>query len=376
MEVQNVNSFERIDAAIALEMPDRVPLSPLLDHWAATYTGITNAACMADPEKRIRAILKTAIDFRWDMTYIGDTINPQLLKIGIPLKLKQPGVDLPENSIHQFDEKGYMNPEDYDLLAAEGLVPFLVAITTRIYPDMSMESMLSDLEAATAVISEHSRRVQEAGIVPAVGFTILGSSFEYFTYARGITQGFIDMRRRPEKMKTAGKRFAEDLLSLAVEAVNRNGIRRVFIGMSRSSPAFISPRQFEEFVLPELEFYAQGLTDAGIHVVLHCDTDWTKALHLFQRFPRAKCLLMLDSFTDIFKAKEILGDWMAIQGDVSAMLTSDGTKDEVLNYCRRLIDEVGTGGGFILGSGCSLPVNAKPENVQALTEAIEEWGAY
>jgi uroporphyrinogen-III decarboxylase len=85
---------------------------------------------------------------------------------------------------------------------------------------------------------------------------------------------------------------------------------------------------------------------------------------------------MLDSFTDIFKAKEVLGDWMAIQGDVPAMLTSDGTKDEVLNYCRRLIENVGAGGGFILGSGCSLPVNAKPENVQALTEAVQERGWY
>jgi hypothetical protein len=371
-----VNSLERIEAAIALEMPDRVPLSPLLDHWAATYAGITNAECMADPEKRIRAILKTAIDFQWDMTYIGDTINPQLLKIGIPLKLKQPGVDLPENSIHQFDERGYMNTEDYDLLAAEGLVPFLAAITTRIYPDMSMESMLTDLEAATMIILEHSRRVQEAGIVPAVGFTILGPSFEYFNYARGITQGFIDLRRQPEKIKSAGKRFAGDLLSVAIESVNRNHIRRVFIGLSRSSPAFISPKQFEEFVLPELEFYAQGFTDAGINVVFHCDTDWSKCLHYFRRFPQGKCLLMLDSFTDIFKAKEVLGDWMAIQGDVPAMLTSDGTKDEVLNYCRRLIENVGAGGGFILGSGCSLPVNAKPENVQALTEAVQERGWY
>jgi len=48
----------------------------------------------------------------------------------------------------------------------------------------------------------------------------------------------------------------------------------------------------------------------------------------------------------------------------------------VLGYCRRLIREVGKGGGFILSSGCSIPATAKAENVKALAEAAEEWGRY
>ncbi|MBN2282855.1 MAG: hypothetical protein JXO48_03095 [Deltaproteobacteria bacterium] len=43
---------------------------------------------------------------------------------------------------------------------------------------------------------------------------------------------------------------------------------------------------------------------------------------------------------------------------------------------RRLIESIGAGGGFILSSGCSLPANAKPGNVMAMTEAAEEWGRY
>jgi len=40
----------------------------------------------------------------------------------------------------------------------------------------------------------------------------------------------------------------------------------------------------------------------------------------------------------------------------------------VRDYCRRLISRVGDGGGFILGSGCGVPINVKPENFRAMIE--------
>ncbi|MDP7571325.1 MAG: uroporphyrinogen decarboxylase family protein [Myxococcota bacterium] len=38
------------------------------------------------------------------------------------------------------------------------------------------------------------------------------------------------------------------------------------------------------------------------------------------------------------------------------------------SYCQRLLREVGGDGGFILGTGCSVPPNAKPENFRAMIE--------
>jgi len=371
-----MNSFERIDAVVALETPDRVPLGPLLDHWAATYTGITNAELMADSEKRINAVIKTATDFKWDMTFIADTAIPALLKLGMPAKLKLPGVDLPENSTHQFEEKGYMEVEDYDIMASEGLIPFMSAIMPRIYPDMNIESAFADLIAVSGEITDHSNRVKDAGMVPAAGFVIPGPAFEYLSYARGITNAMMDLRRHPDKIKAASKKYREDFINMALGSVSQNKVNRVFIGLSRTSPTFIPPKVFEELCLPDLEFFVNRIVDAGYTPLLHCDTDWTKCLHFFTRFPKGKCILELDSFTDIFNAKKVLGDRMAIMGDVPSTLTAGDSKQEVLDYCKRLIEEVGKGGGFILSSGCSIPNNARPENIAAMTEAVEEWGSY
>ena len=132
----------------------------------------------------------------------------------------------------------------------------------------------------------------------------------------------------------------------------------------------------EEFVWPDLEYITRTAIESGLTVLLHCDTNWTRALDLFKRLPPRSCILELDGDSDIFKAKEVLGDHLCIMGDVPAYLLAFRSKDEVLAYCRRLIKGVGRGGGFILSSGCSIPANARVENVAALREAVDEWGEY
>ena len=81
-----------------------------------------------------------------------------------------------------------------------------------------------------------------------------------------------------------------------------------------------------------------------------------------------KCILATDGETDLFRAKEILGDRMCLMGDVPAAMLAFGTPDEVFEYSTKLIRELGPK-GFILHSGCDIPTNAKLENVQAMLAA-------
>jgi len=81
--------------------------------------------------------------------------------------------------------------------------------------------------------------------------------------------------------------------------------------------------------------------------------------------------MSLDGETDIFKAKEILGDHMCLMGDVPAAMMAMDDADTVHRYCCRLIQELGPK-GFILHSGCDIPDNAKLENVQAMVASVME----
>jgi len=51
-------------------------------------------------------------------------------------------------------------------------------------------------------------------------------------------------------------------------------------------------------------------------------------------------------------------------GDVPSALLAFSKKDEVKEYCRGLIKDIGKGGGFILSSGCSIPPTQKPKTLK------------
>ncbi|MDD5713170.1 MAG: uroporphyrinogen decarboxylase family protein, partial [Smithellaceae bacterium] len=192
----------------------------------------------------------------------------------------------------------------------------------------------------------------------------------------GITAMSADTFKRQDAIVSAGRVWAKGMADLAIVSARLCGVPRVFLGMSRASADFLSRRNFETLVLPDLEYTIDRFVKAGITPILHCDTNWTKFFDLFLRFPAQRCILELDGKSDITAAKEILGRHMCIMGDVPAELLALGSRDDVLGYCRRLIETVGKDGGFILSSGCSLPANAKVENVRALYEAAETWGWY
>ena len=79
--------------------------------------------------------------------------------------------------------------------------------------------------------------------------------------------------------------------------------------------------------------------------------------------------------TDIFKAKEVLGEVVCIRGNVPLSILCTGTPEDVKDYCKKLIDQVGCGGGFIMDASTQLD-DAKPENVKAMFEFTKEYGLY
>jgi hypothetical protein len=59
-----------------------------------------------------------------------------------------------------------------------------------------------------------------------------------------------------------------------------------------------------------------------------------------------------------------------------ATLLKLGTPDEVSAYCRKLIDVVGEGSGFVLSSGCSVPVDARLDNVKAMVDTARNYNPH
>jgi uroporphyrinogen-III decarboxylase len=75
------------------------------------------------------------------------------------------------------------------------------------------------------------------------------------------------------------------------------------------------------------------------------------------------------------RAKRILGDSCCIKGNVPSSLLVTGSPEDVKECCRRLIDDCGQGGGYILAAGAEAE-NPRLENLQAMLAAAKEYGVY
>ena len=75
------------------------------------------------------------------------------------------------------------------------------------------------------------------------------------------------------------------------------------------------------------------------------------------------------------EAKEALQGIACVQGNVPLSLLQLGTPEQVTEYCRRLIEEVAPGGGYVLDTGAALD-EAKDANVHALIRAATDFGTY
>ncbi|UCC17443.1 MAG: hypothetical protein JSU58_02545 [Dehalococcoidales bacterium] len=195
-------------------------------------------------------------------------------------------------------------------------------------------------------------------------------------FLRGMQGTMMDMFRQPEKLLEACDKILEDRIKRGIPTVESNNDcpQLLFMGMHRGSDGFMSVKQFEKFYWPTLKKVLLAVIDAGLTPLIFCEGDWTTRIQYLLELPAGKSVARLD-LTDINKAKEILKGHTAIMGNVPASILQTGTPDEVKNCCRKLIDNIGKDGGYILTAGSSID-KAKPENIKTMVDFTKEYGVY
>ena len=165
-------------------------------------------------------------------------------------------------------------------------------------------------------------------------------------------------------------------LFLIKATVNLFGVKRATIALHRSSNDFISPDQFRRLSLPSLKMLVERLADEGIDV----DPALRRQLGPQPGGPAGAAGRTV--------RRPVRRGHRHLQGQGDNRRphvhlrrrprrhAGLGLASEVDEYCHRLIEEVGKGGGFILGTGCEVAPNAKPENVKAMMESVVKYGYY
>ncbi|GAG28468.1 unnamed protein product, partial [marine sediment metagenome] len=67
---------KRVNDAIRLEIPDRVPIDMSFGYFPAKYVGIPASVVYYEPDKWLEAVKKTVIDFQPDSLFYIQALSP------------------------------------------------------------------------------------------------------------------------------------------------------------------------------------------------------------------------------------------------------------------------------------------------------------
>ena len=398
----------RLRKAILLDgEPDRVPVCVLAGQYPATRMGFTPYEVMHDYQKAAEAWLQCNFDLQADslIAPVFAAIPARAYELLDVKILSWPGHGVPHQASFQYNEKEWMQADEYDLLiddptdfllhyylprvagGLEGLSKLaspLDMVEIEGGPPWMMRWADPDVQASLDKLAAAGRECAAWGgaIYPLLGRLVaegFPGPFSQMSLApfdfigdtlRGTRGILMDMFRQPDVVLEACDRLAPVVVKWVTRRSNPFTPPLVFIPLHKGADGFMSVEQFQKFYWPSLRKVIDGLVADGFVVYLFAEGAYGTRLETIADVPKGRTVWQFDH-TDMRRAKEILGGVACIQGNVPISLLQLGTADQVKAYSRDLIEAVGPGGGFILDVGAVVD-DARPGNVEAMIQAAKQ----
>ncbi|MFW9850698.1 MAG: uroporphyrinogen decarboxylase family protein [Candidatus Thorarchaeota archaeon] len=143
---------------------------------------------------------------------------------------------------------------------------------------------------------------------------------------------------------------------------------------------FMSPKSFQTYVFPWLKKICDEAHKRGSKILLHSDGDLMLLIDDIVNCG-VDALNPIESTTanldyDIFKLNEKYGDRLTFVGNISPVMLATGSIDEIKDYSKRLIRELGPDGGYIFSSGHSINPAVTLDRWEAVMEIRNQYSNY
>jgi len=399
--------IKRIQDAVALRVPDRVPVFGPYQKYPYSFAGLSFKDAMND-NARARAACHTFLDYFQPDADFGPIFAypaPVMETLGYTA-MKWPGHGLGDNAMYQYVDAEYMTAEEYDefifdpsdfmfrkwaprqfaaLEGFSGIAPWRRFMWSgwMNFGSFASPEMKKTLELAVKAGEQMNEwwgsQAQYWGEIAEKGYPVSYAGFDWPPFdilgdtLRGTSQILADMRRRPDKLHAALEVATRIFVEYGSGAAGAP-LPLVWVWVHKSTRDFMSDAQFKEFYWP---YFRQGLlelVEMGITPVVYWEADFESRLEHIVDVPKGKMIYHL-STTDPEKAYDVLGGTVCLMGSVPNIQLLSGTPDDVRASCKKLIDTVGKNGGFIMDAALMLD-EAKPENLKAMIDFTKEYGTY
>jgi uroporphyrinogen decarboxylase len=336
-----MTSRERVLAALRGEQPDRVPyveigvdraLAQRLMSWGEA---ISQAANLEVNPYTVDEAKSIAVRLKMDNIYY-------VLRAPVWVE-KIPG-------------------QDGRLFYGEGMIKTEADLSLLALPDPTAEALYAEAREFVLKKGDYAAFfITRVGIFP----TWLSMGLENFSVSLYEKRSFVE---------TVLKRYVDWAVTVAERACKMGF--DVYVStddMAFKTAPFFSPQVFRELVLP---CYRRVREKVTLPWIIHSDgnilpfVDDLLDIGISGIHPNEKGAL------DIRMMKQRYGKRVCLLGNVDLNILGMGTPAEVDREVRELIRDVGPGGGYIVTSGNSLAGYLIPENVMAMSQAVQKYGRY
>jgi len=350
--MKKMTSKERIEAILAEEKVDRVPHFPFILGFCAKNLGRPIATIYNDAEKSFDAQLKTFEQYGVDWGPIYGYASYGTWEFGGE-------VEMPSGS--------------YQQAPAHKMFP------VKTESDIDGLSLPDPKTAGCLPIAMEFSRLQQTHEVPIS--VVLGGNFTVAGNICAVEKLCRWMLKQPDTAHRILQMATDHIIDIVGHWVDVFGAEKVIpqFWEPLSANLIISPRQFEQFVLPYLKETAERVLAMGVrHILYHICGDQNANLPHWAKIPMGEPgLCSFGEEIDIDMAVETLGSKAVIIGNVDPSLLLTGRPEQITARCKETIEKGKKAPrGFMLSSGCEVSPETPGYHVYLMKKALDEFGSY
>ena len=408
--------MKRVQDAIDLKEPDSLPL--ILRVSGAPYhlyedIGASHASAMYDYDKAAQAFIKYHEEFQPDVRSV-----PTVSQSGKGNEFAgstmldwpgRPGTPVDDLSTYQVIEHEFMDQDEYDELISDytGFVfrKFIPRAYTElkafecfnVYPAFMMgvgtfaQMINADVKAMlqkfTNMIDAQMKHIEAEAVLDKklddMGFppfmTGMGSvPYDIISdHFRGTMGIFEDLLAVPDKIAQANEVFADLQMKHWEYFKNKPmPVKRVFFPLHKGMDGFMNPTQYHELYWEPYHKMLKYLIDMGVTPEIYTEGPYNSRVDYIRErlteFPPGSCIIHFEQ-GDFAELKKKFSGLACLIGGIPIPLLEFGTKQQVIDRVKYLIDNCAAGGGYLI-SGNATFEKVKRENFEAMFDTIRTYG--
>ena len=349
---------ERFEALLRREKPDRVPIWPFgsAGGLSAIHCGKSIAEEYTNPETALTVARKTSQDFGWLFIPFYGYASYGAWEFGG--EIKWPSSEFNQApSITRYPvvtEEDVWKLEKPDIPKA-GIIP--------------LQAEFNKLSAKEHLDDEPFK------VMAFIGgpFTAAANTCSVEKMARWLI-------KKPEVAHHLMQLVTEHLIELTAYWHSLYGTEGVLIFTAEATAAnnIISPKQFEQFVLPYLKELHQRILAMGYrHILCHICGEHNGNMPYWAQVPMGyPGIVSIGHEVNLSKAAGYFPNDI-ILGNLEPPIVLAQTEEDVYRATKVVLEEgMQIAGGYIFSTGCGIPPMSPAANVRAMTKAVNDFGWY